>query len=120
VAASTTFGRKRPPSATAPRSPATTQSLSPQAEAFRASLGSTPGESAEDFSDWRRATRSRRWIAWAVGLALMSPGLLCLVLQAPLWVSIGLEVGGGVANAWLRRERRRQLRAITNWEDKGT
>jgi hypothetical protein len=54
-------------------------------------------------------------MAWAVGLALMSPGLLCFLLQGPLPVSIGLEIAGALANAWLRRQRRRHLRAIADW-----
>jgi hypothetical protein len=113
VAASTTFGRKRPSGAAPPRN--STEGLSPQAEAFRAQLRSNPGKAEDDFADWSRATRPGRWMAWATGLALMSPGLLCFLFQAPLPVSIGLEIAGGVANAWLRRERRRHLRAIANW-----
>ena len=54
-------------------------------------------------------------MAWAVGLALMSPGLVCFLIQAPLAASIGLEIAGGLANAWLRRERQRHLRAIASW-----
>jgi len=116
VAIGTTFGRKREPGAVAPRILHVPQDLSPQAEAFRASLRSNPSDSVAAFADWRRSTQLRRWTAWAIGLALMSPGLVCFVLQAPLSVSIGLEIAGGLANAWLRRERRRQLRAITNWD----
>ena len=116
MATGTTFGRKREPSAAAPRNLRVPETLSPQAEAFRAQLRSNPNDAVKDFADWRRATRPRRWMAWAIGLALMSPGLLCFVFQAPLSVSIGLEIAGGVVNAWLRRERRRHLRAITNWD----
>ena len=116
MAPGTTFGRKRAASAAAPGNLRVPQTLSPQAEAFRASLRRTPSDADEDFANWRRATRPRRWMAWAIGLALMSPGLLCFVFQAPLSVSIGLEIAGGVANTWLRRERRRHLRAITNWD----
>ncbi len=115
MAASPTFGRKRPSSAAAPSNSAPIQSLSPQAEAFRAQLLSNPGKTVNEFGDWTRATGPRRWMVWATGLALMSPGLLCFLFHAPLAVSIGLEIAGGVANAWLRRERRRHLRAIVSW-----
>lgn len=115
MAASTTFGRKRPSGDVAAGDPARPHALSPQAEAFRAQLLSNPGKAADEFADWRRATQPGRWIAWAVGLALMSPGLLCFLFQAPLPASIGLEIAGGIANVWLRRERRRHLQAIANW-----
>ena len=119
VAASTTFGRKRTSGVTAgvtaPISPAARQGLSPQAEAFRASLRANPDAPVEDFANWRRTTQPRRWVAWAVGLALMSPGLLCFALHTPRSVSVGLEVAGAVANAWLRQERRRHLREIATW-----
>jgi len=115
AASETTFGRRREPSAAAPREIRTAQGLSPQAEAFRASLRADPGIAPDDFAAWRRAQRLPRLMAWIGGLALMSPGLLCFLFHAPLSVSIGLEVAGGLANAWLRRERQRHLRAITTW-----
>ena len=49
--------------------------------------------------------------------AFMSPGLVCLLLQAPLGVSLGVEALGLAINAWIRRERRRRLSEITAWED---
>ena len=117
MATGTSFGRKRGAAVVAPRNLRAPQQLSPQAEAFRASLRADASAAPpDDFATWRRAQRLRRLAAWVVGLALMSPGLLSLLLQTPLPVSIGLEVAGGLANVWLRRERRRHLRAITTWD----
>jgi hypothetical protein len=116
VASETTFGRKHAPDASSPRETPGPRQLSPQAEAFRASLKAAPISVEEDFSEWRKAQRSRRLMTWIVALALTSPGLLCFLLQAPLSVSIALEIAGMAANAWLRHERRKHLRAISAWE----
>lgn len=90
--------------------------LSAEAEAFRAQLKvDRPAESA-DFSDWRRGMRGRRLAAWFLTFALLSPGLLCFLFQAPGEISGGLELLGLFANWWLRRERRRHLQQIIQWE----
>jgi hypothetical protein len=38
------------------------------------------------------------------------------VVDMPLSLSVGLEALGLVGNWWLRRERRRRLRAIAAWD----
>jgi len=115
MASGTTFGRRHAAKASWPREPSGRRQLSPQAGAFRASLKSEPISVEEDFSQWRKARRSRRLMTWIVGVALTSPGLLCFLLQAPLAVSIALEIAGVAANAWLRHERHKHLRAISAW-----
>ena len=52
-----------------------------------------------------------------LGLAFLSPGLLCLVIQAPLSLSVGLEIAGVVINVWLRRERKRRRNEILAWRE---
>jgi hypothetical protein len=55
-------------------------------------------------------------LVWALRLALISPGLICFLIQAPLEASVGLEVAGVLANVWIRRERQQHLRAIATWD----
>ena len=59
------------------------QELSPEAEAFRAQL--TGGQSAEDrgFVAWRRTQQGRRYLIWLVSFALLCPGVLCFIFNAP-------------------------------------
>jgi hypothetical protein len=38
-------------------------------------------------------------------------------MDAPLEVSVALEVAAMVGNIWLRRERYRRLREIVAWQD---
>jgi hypothetical protein len=113
VAEETTFGRRRAVGGSERRAAVSAQVLSPEAEAFRVALEDVP---TQDFSDWRRGQRSRRLIAWILSFVLLSPGVLCFLFQAPLPASIGLELAGMAVNGWLRRERRRHLRAVVGWE----
>lgn len=111
----TSFGRRRPsdtPKAPEPFDPWT---LSPEAEAFRASLKADSAK-PDDFRQWRQDESGRRLTTWVLSAALLSPGALCFVLQTPPLVSIGLEALGVCANIWLRQERRRRLKAITAWQ----
>ena len=39
------------------------------------------------------------------------------MLDAPLELTIGLEVAAFIGNIWLRYERRRRLHEIVSWED---
>jgi hypothetical protein len=88
---------------------------SPELQAFRASLKDIrPGEDAE-FAQWRRAQRPQRLLVFLVSLVFLAPGAVCFVLQAPWWVSLGLELAGFAANDWRRRERKRLAQAITDW-----
>jgi hypothetical protein len=100
-----------PPAAHAP------QPDSPQVEAFRAELARSRDGDGDSFAAWRRSQRGEAVLTWAAAIAFASPGLLCLLLQAPLALSIGLEVAGFAANAWVRRQRRRRLKAIVAWGD---
>jgi hypothetical protein len=110
------FGR-RAPAATPPPASAVVP-LSDAAEAFRGELAAGRGEH-QDFGAWRRRQSGKRWLAWALGFALLTPGLLGFVLQAPPAVSSGLEIAGIVVGAWLRSARRRHLAAIRAWGDEG-
>jgi hypothetical protein len=84
-------------------------------ERFAASLKDVKINEVADFATWRRRQLPRRLLVILVGLILMAPGLLCFVVQAPWWLSVGLEAAGLAANGWLRRERRRQTLAIAKW-----
>jgi hypothetical protein len=94
-------------------------SLSPAAEAFCDQLtASGPGDEAS-FSAFRRARRAR-WIGvWVVRLLLCAPGLVCFLVGAPPWLSAALELAGMASGAWIRQERRRQLKEIASWEPEG-
>ena len=111
----TSFGRRRPveiPQTPEPFDPLT---LSPEAEAFRVSLKAERAKPA-DFRQWRQEDSGRRLVTWVLTLALLSPGVLCFLLQIPPLASIGVEALGVGANLWLRRERRRRLKAIAAWK----
>jgi hypothetical protein len=84
-------------------------------DAFAASIRDADGSDVAEFARWRRSQVPRRLLIILVGLALLAPGLVCVALQAPWWVSLGLEAAGLAANGWLRRERRRQASAIAAW-----
>jgi hypothetical protein len=89
--------------------------LSPELEAFAASIqAAKPNETAE-FARWRRRRLPSRLLVVLVGVVLMAPGLVSFVIQAPWWLSLGLETAGLIANGWLRQERRRQAAAIAAW-----
>ncbi len=90
--------------------------LSPEAEALRAQLAAGRDETEPSFADWRRSQRGGQVFAWVMTFALLSPGVLCFLFQAPIQVSSGLEVVGMIANWWLRRERWRRLRDIAAWD----
>jgi hypothetical protein len=112
-----TFGRKAPQSA-APkpvRRPDGPEPLSPELAAFAKSIRSARDSDVDEFARWRREQLPRRLSVILVGIALMTPGLVCLIAQAPLWVSLGLEAAGLAANVWLRHERRRQASDIAGW-----
>jgi hypothetical protein len=119
----TTFGRRHSASATpaaaAPRSTSAAQAidaLSPEAEAFRARLALDKSQ-AKSGSSARRSSRRRQVLVWGATLASFAPGVATFLMDAPLEVSIGLEIVAMVANVWIRRERRRRLKEIVAWED---
>jgi hypothetical protein len=47
---------------------------------------------------------------------LCAPGLFCFLIGAPPWLSAALELAGLFSGAWIREERRRQLKEIATWE----
>jgi hypothetical protein len=112
-----TFGRRKAlPSAPVPaQTPGRPELPSPDLEAFAASIRNAQGSDVEAFARWRREQAPRRLLMLLARFALLTPGLLCFALHAPWWVSTGLEAAGLAANAWLRRERRRQASAIAAW-----
>jgi hypothetical protein len=114
-----TFGRRAglPPAPARPqRQP---EPSSPELEAFAASIRDEEGGDVAEFARWRRDQAPRRLLLILVRFALLTPGLVCFVAHAPLWVSLGLEAAGIAANGWLRRERRRQASEIAAWAPEG-
>jgi hypothetical protein len=122
MAEQVTFGRKnvRPPEPAPAPEPASTQvqpeASNPELEAFAASIRDSKASDVEAFAEWRREQAPRRLLMLLLRFALLTPGLVCFAFHAPLWLSIGLEVAGVAANAWMRGERRRQASAIAAWE----
>jgi len=120
------FGRREAVIALSPPRPLTraadrralpsTEQESPQIEAFRAELAASRGAPTSEFAAWRRSQLADRVLSWTVAVVFLSPGLLCFLLQAPVGDSIGLEIAGIVANAWVRYRRRQRLKAIVAWE----
>ncbi len=114
-----TFGRRETKSALTPfPTPGRPiEPLSPKAEAFRADLKASGFDNRSSFGAWRRSRRGEAILTGAVAIGCVSPGLLGFLLQAPVGVSIGLEIAGLTANAWVRRRRRQRLKAIVAWQD---
>jgi hypothetical protein len=110
-----TFGRRGVGSPALARAPVRPEPSSPELDAFAASVRGAGASDAAEFARWRRDQAPRRLLVVVVGLALLTPGLVCVVAQAPWWVSLSLEAAGLTANGWLRRERRRQASAIVAW-----
>jgi len=118
-----TFGRRQPkaaPRAPAPARPLRTgpapPELSAAAEAFRAGLAAERKSPANEFAAWRRSRGWRRLLIYAATAVSFAPGIASFVMDAPLPVSIGLEVAAIAANVWVRRERARRRREILAWE----
>ena len=97
------------------RAPGRIEPSSPASDAFAATLKNAEPSDVAEFARWRRRQFPRRLLIILVGLGLLAPGLVCLIVQAPVWVSLSLEAAGLAANGWLRRERRRQAAAIAAW-----
>ncbi len=107
------FGRR---ALVPPAQEAAALALSPEAEAFRARLAAE-GRPTSAFAEWRRSARGQQLLIWALTLAPMAAGLFCFAFDAPLPVSVGLEISGVFANGWLRRARHKRLRDIVAWEE---
>ena len=75
-----------------------------------------PPSSDANFAAWRRSQAAGSMVFWLASLALMAPGIACFLAQAPLTISIAVEIAGLVLGGWLRRERRRRLAAIVAWD----
>jgi hypothetical protein len=127
VAEQVTFGRRgvRPPAAEpapepAPaRAPDRPEPSSADLEAFAASVRAAKASDVAAFARWRREQLPRRLLIILLRFALLTPGVICILAQAPWWVSLGLEGTGLAANVWLRQERRRQASAIAAWTPEG-
>jgi hypothetical protein len=115
VAQPATFGRRGLPPKASSQAPGRLEPLSPELEAFAASLKDAEFSDTKEFARWRRNQLPRRLLMILVRVAFMAPGLICFADQAPWWVSSGFEVAGLFANGWLVRERRRQTSAIAAW-----
>jgi hypothetical protein len=129
---SSDFGRRRP--ATAPTAlgarraagpakprpkapPPSASDLGPRAEALRVQIAADRRAAPSAFDQWRRSQAGQQWVIWGVTLLSFSPGLISFIFNAPLEVSIGLEVVAFVGNIWLRRVRKRRMRDIVAWQD---
>jgi len=99
-----------------PRAPAASD-LGPRAEALRVQIAADRRAAPSPFDQWRRSQGGQRWLIWGVTLASFSPGLISFIFNAPLWLSIGLEIAAVVGNIWLRRQRSRRMREIVAWQD---
>ncbi len=118
MAQTSTFGRRggAGPSANLARGIGRDAGLSPEAEAFRASLRSADTTQNPDFADWSRTQRPRRAAIFVARIALLMPGVICFAFHAPWYVSIGVQLAGVAANALLRTERRRYLQDVADWK----
>jgi hypothetical protein len=118
-----TFGRRAqraapsPRSAPAPQRAAPGDALDPRAEAFRAEIAAGRAAAPSGFDAWRRSQRHRAWITWALTLLSFAPGVVTFAVDAPLELSIALEIAALVGNVWIRRERYRRAREIVAWEE---
>ena len=115
------FGRRQTVSATAPApkplaEPAPTSDLNAAAETLRAEIAAKRAAST-GFAQWRRSYGARQLLVWTLTLASFAPGLITFAMDAPLSLSILLELISFAGNIWLRRERRRRMRAIVDWQD---
>jgi hypothetical protein len=115
MAEQATFGRRSVRAPAPARTPGRPEPSNPELEAFAASVRDGQASDVAEFARWRREQFPRTLLMILVRFALLAPGLACFAFHAPLWVSLGLEVAGLVANGWLRRERRRQASAIAAW-----
>jgi hypothetical protein len=123
VPAPAAFGRRAPTAARSPgpapaaRRAATGDALDPRAEAFRAEIAAGRTAAPTGFGAWRRSQQHRAWITWALTLLSFAPGVVTFVIDAPIELSIALEIGALVGNVWIRRERYRRAREIVAWEE---
>ena len=83
----------------------------------RAEIAASRTGAPSGFDAWRRSQRHRTWITWALTLLSFAPGVVTVALDAPIELSIGLEIAAVVGNVWIRRERYRRSREIVAWED---
>lgn len=117
------FGRRQGRAHHAPtptaRPQAVRSTLSPPAEAFRAELAASGGGGPDGFAAWRKEQAAKRRLAWFATFALLTPGVFLLGVKAPAGVSASVEACGLAASWWLRRERRRHLKAIADWRLEG-
>ena len=89
--------------------------LSPAAEAFRTELERLQPD-GDAFTAFQRARRMRVARLWGLRLLFCAPGVVCLAVGAPNWLSGILEALGVGVGMWIRGERRRQLNEIAAWE----
>jgi hypothetical protein len=52
-----------------------------------------------------------------VRLFAFAPGIVTFLMDAPLELSIGLEIAAFVGNIWHRVTRRRRIREVVAWQD---
>ena len=52
-----------------------------------------------------------------VRIFAFAPGIVTFFMDAPLEVTIGLEIAAFVGNIWFRATRRRRMREVVAWQD---
>src|SRR5262249_9322655 len=84
--------------------------LGPRAEALRPKIARDRATAEPTFEDWKRKTAARQRLAMAILLLSSIPGVIAMLVHAPLWLSLALEAAAVLGNVWLRRERFRRRR----------
>ncbi|HLY80797.1 MAG TPA: hypothetical protein VKQ70_15550, partial [Caulobacteraceae bacterium] len=75
--------------------------LGPRAEALRSKIARDRATAEPTFEDWKRANAAgqRLWIA--VWVLSSIPGVVAMLVHAPLWLSLALEAAAVSGNVWL-------------------
>jgi len=115
------FGRRQSPPhrfASAPESAGSNLSVAAQAFAQKVraegALSGAPTGSGE-LKAWKAAQVRQTLAHTVLGLILMAPGVISLLLNLSLPLSVGLEALGLLGNLWLRQARVKRRRQILQW-----
>src|SRR5277367_3941434 len=91
--------------------------LGPRAEALRSKIARDRATAEPTFEDWKRHNAARQKLTIAVWVLSSIPGVIAMLLHAPLLLSLALEAAAVCGNVWVRRERFRRRREILDWKD---
>jgi hypothetical protein len=96
---------------------ASSDELSPEAEAFRREMRNGPKTSDAQFDDWRKSQSFGRLMTLVLRVVLLTPGVFVYAFHAPKTIALVLEVVGFAAGFWLKHARKRYIRTIVDWKD---